>query len=343
MGGQDPCLQEGGQDPGHQVGGRDHGHQGEDQILTHSEDNVPRDNVNAKTIDVPNDVDGDHTHPDEGDVPKTPEEGDVQKSLDEETVVKQQNAGNTALTTLQMSHKMSRGMSEKTTKTFQAETPAGKETKTDVNSPPTAKRTKSKVEKKKAKPPEASKPALTYMKKAADEPIKELEVVTTKLTAKAKSEKPTVPPDPNVTTNAALPTAAVKTPAEDKPEEAEEEAVDEPRETVIKPVVEEKPATDTPPLPVATEASQHRPAFKDIATTHMVIPKQNRMTAKNNQAAQVQETYSKVGASLTDDDDAFTERVFPFNPDPSGTISDDTKVPNMHETAAGAVNEPKVF
>jgi hypothetical protein len=72
----------------------------------------------------------------------------------------------------------------------------------------------------------------------------------------------------------------VKTPAEDKPEEAEEEAVDEPRETVIKPVVEEKPATDTPPLPVATEASQNRPAFKDIVTTHMVIPEQNRMTAK---------------------------------------------------------------
>jgi hypothetical protein len=38
--------------------------------------------------DVPNDADGDHTHPDEGDVPKTTEEGDVQKSLDEETAVK---------------------------------------------------------------------------------------------------------------------------------------------------------------------------------------------------------------------------------------------------------------
>jgi hypothetical protein len=34
----------------------------------------------------------------------------------------------------------------------------------------------------------------------------ELEVVTTELTAKIKSEKPTVPPDPNVTTDAAPPT-----------------------------------------------------------------------------------------------------------------------------------------
>jgi hypothetical protein len=65
-------------------------------------------------------------------------------------------------------------------------------------------------------------------------------------------------------------------------------------------------------------------------------------TTKNNQAAQVQETYSKVGASLTDDNDAFTERVFPFNPDPIGPISDDTEVPNMPKTAAEAVNKPKV-
>ena len=58
-----------------------------DQILTHaedkaSEDNVLRDYVTADMSDVTNDVDGDHTHSDEGDVPKTPEEGDVQKSQD---------------------------------------------------------------------------------------------------------------------------------------------------------------------------------------------------------------------------------------------------------------------
>ena len=85
--------------------------------------------------------------------------------------------------------------------------------------------------------------------------------------AKLKSEKPTVPPDPNVTTDADPPTevtskapmettltpkAAVKNPAEDKPEKAKEEAVDEPMETFTKPVVEDKPATYTPPLPVAT-------------------------------------------------------------------------------------------
>jgi hypothetical protein len=47
-----------------------------------SEDDVPRDYDTADESVVPKDVDGDHTHPDEGDVPKTPEEGDVQKSLD---------------------------------------------------------------------------------------------------------------------------------------------------------------------------------------------------------------------------------------------------------------------
>jgi hypothetical protein len=49
-----------------------------------------------------------------------------------------------------------------------------------------------------------------------------------------------------------------------------------------------------------------------------------------------------VGASLTDNDDAFTVRAFPFNPDPIGPTSDDTKVPNMPETETGAVNEPKI-
>jgi hypothetical protein len=151
------------------------------------------------------------------------------------------------------------------------------------------------VEKKEAEPQEVSKPA------------------------KVKSEKPTEPPDPNVATDAApptevtseasmettlTPTAAEKNPAEDKPEEAKEEVVDEPMGTFTKPVVEDKPATDTPPPPVATEASPilepggHNPAFKDVVTTHVVIPEQNRKTTKNNQAAQVQETYSKVGASL---------------------------------------------
>jgi hypothetical protein len=200
--------------------------------------------------------------------------------------------------------------------------PAGQEPKTTVNSALTAKTDKSEVEKKEAEPPEVSKPS------------------------KVKSEKPTDPPDPNMTTNAApltevtgkasmettlTPTAAVKNPAEDKPEEAKEEAVDEPMETFTKPVVEDTPATDTPPPPIATEASPllepggHKPALKDVVTTHVVIPEQNRKPTKNNQAAQIQETYSKVGASLTDNDDAFTERAFPFNPDPIGPTSDDTK------------------
>jgi hypothetical protein len=105
-------------------------------------------------------VDGDHTHPDEGDVPKTPE--DVQKSLHEKMSKKTEiSAGRTK---------------------NQPAVPAGRVPKTTVNSPPTAKRTKSKVEKKKAKPPEASKPAnsksekpndaLTQMKKAVGKSIK---------------------------------------------------------------------------------------------------------------------------------------------------------------------------
>ena len=47
-----------------------------------TEDDVPEDYVTADKSDAPNDVDGDHTHPDKGGVPKTPEEGDIQKSLD---------------------------------------------------------------------------------------------------------------------------------------------------------------------------------------------------------------------------------------------------------------------
>ena len=102
-----------------------------------------------------------------------------ERARTEETAVKQQNAGNTALTTLQMSQKMSRRMSKKTTKTFQTKisagrtknqlaAPAGKEPKTDVNSTP--KRTKSKAEKKKAKPPEASKLANSQPERPNDVP-----------------------------------------------------------------------------------------------------------------------------------------------------------------------------
>jgi hypothetical protein len=114
VGGQDPSLQEGGRDHDHQVGGQDcQQHVGEldhdppvggpspdqqmrgenqcaylwwVQILATteddaSEDNVPRDCITANESDVPNGVDGDHTHPDEGDAPKTPEEGCVKNHL----------------------------------------------------------------------------------------------------------------------------------------------------------------------------------------------------------------------------------------------------------------------
>jgi hypothetical protein len=40
-----------------------------------SEDDVPQDHVNADKIDVPNDVDGDHTHPDEGVFPRLQRRG----------------------------------------------------------------------------------------------------------------------------------------------------------------------------------------------------------------------------------------------------------------------------
>jgi hypothetical protein len=104
-----------------------------------------------------------------------------------------------------------------------------------------------------------------------------------------------------------------------------------PMETFTKPAVEDTPATDNSPPPAATETSPtlepggHKPALKDIMTTFVVFPEQNRKTTKNNHAAQVQVTFSKVGALLTDDDDAFTVRAFTFNPDLIGPISDDTK------------------
>jgi hypothetical protein len=177
-------------------------------------------------------------------------------------------------------------------------------------------------------------------------------------------------PDPTVTTEAApptkvtseaskepsilTPTAAEENPAEEISEEAKEEAADEPMETFTKPVVDDTPTTETPTPPVATEASPaldpggDNTALEDIETTLVVISEQNRKTTKkapikvrDNQAAQVPETFSKVGALLTDDDDAFTGRASPINPDPIGPMSDDTKEPNMPGAATGAVNKPK--
>jgi hypothetical protein len=78
-------------------------------------------------------------------------------------------------------------------------------------------------------------------------------------------------------------------------------------------------------------------ALEDIVTTLMVIPKNRKSTKKaplkvqNNQVAQVQVTLSEVAVTVTDDDDAFTGRAFPINPDTIGPMS-----------AAGAVNKPKI-
>jgi hypothetical protein len=134
---------------------------------------------------------------------------------------------------------------------------------------------------------------------------KEAEPPDVSIPAKVKSERPIDPPDPNMTTNAApptevtgkapmettlTPTAAVKNPAENKPEEAKVEAVDEPRETFTKTIEEDTPATDTLPPSVASEASPrlepggHKPAPKDIVTTTKGIQEQNRKIPKNNQA-----------------------------------------------------------
>jgi hypothetical protein len=70
-----------------------------------------------------------------------------------------------------------------------------------------------------------------------------------------------------------------------------------------------------------------------IETTLVVISEQNRKSTKkapikvrDNQAAQVPETFSKVGLP-TNDDDAFTGRASPINPDSIGPMSDDTKEP----------------
>jgi hypothetical protein len=206
----------------------------EDQIITPAneetppkyttEDDVPKDHINADKIDEPNYVDGDHTHPDEGGVPKTPEEGDIQKSLDRKMSKKISQTINLTFQT-----GISAGMPKN-----QLVEPAGQEPKTTVDSAPTAKTDKSEVEKKEAEPPEVSTPA------------------------KVKSEKPTEPPDSNVTTDAApptevtseapmettlAPTAAEKNPAENNPEEAQEKATDKPMETFTKPVVEDTPAS----------------------------------------------------------------------------------------------------
>ena len=244
--------------------------------------------------------------------------------------------------------------------------PAGKNPKTTVNSLPAAKIAKSKVEKKKAESPVVAKSmsekpndGQTYM--SVDRFIEELKVATTELKTKVKEmefnesttqtrlvmldikSSPMItaePPEPNVTTDAApstevtseaskdlttlTPTAAEENPAVDKSEEAKEEETDKPIET---------PATGTPTPPAATEASPtfepggNKTASVDIVPTLVVIPEQNRKSTKNNQAAQVQETFSKMGAFLTVDDDTFTGRAFPFHPDHIGPVSDDTKVP----------------
>jgi hypothetical protein len=193
------------------------------------------------------------------------------------------------------------------------------------------------------------------MKKATGTSIEELKVVATELKTKVEFSKSTTQTrlmklvagsSPMITAEATDPT--VNTEAAPLTEVTKEEVVDEPMEAFTKPVVEDTPATDTPPPPIATETSPmlepggHKPALKDIVTTSAVITEQNRKITKNNQAAQVQETYSKVGASLTDDNNAFSERAFPFNPDPIRPMSDDTKVSNMPKTAAEAVNKPKV-
>jgi hypothetical protein len=92
-GGRDPGPPVGGQGPGQPVGEQDHPQQvggtdqcaynWVDQIITPAsgghrsryaaEDNAPADIVDAAPIDV----DDDHTHPDEGNFPKTSKEGDI--------------------------------------------------------------------------------------------------------------------------------------------------------------------------------------------------------------------------------------------------------------------------
>jgi hypothetical protein len=268
-------------------------------------DGGPMNHIPGGGCDAPHGVDGDHKHPDEGEAPKTPEEGDAQKSLDEKMSEK-------------MSKRMSEKMSKTTTNTFQTGIPAGKtinqltagkEPETTVDSPPTAKTKVTGVEISKS-------------------------TTQTRL-VKLVTESST----------ALTPTAAEENPAEDKSEEVEEEATDEPMETFTKPVMEDIPATDTPTPPAATEASQ---TLEDIVTTFVVIPEQNRKATKkaplrvqNNQAAQFQVTFSKMATLLGADDDAFTGRAFPINPDPE--MSGGTKVPNMPGTTAGTDNKPKVI
>jgi hypothetical protein len=114
-----------------------------------SKDNVPGNYITADKSDDQNDMDGDHTHPDEGGVPKTPEEGDAQKSLDRKMSKKLFQR-----TTLILQAEISAGMTKN-----QPAAPADQGPKTTLNSAPAAKTDKSEVGKKEDEPPEVSKPA----------------------------------------------------------------------------------------------------------------------------------------------------------------------------------------
>ena len=315
MGEHDPGLQVGGRDPDPQVGGTNQcAYNWGDQTITHAsggirsaakvnavEDNAAKKNttkdkapmddapmVNIQS-NVPIDVDGDHTHPDEGDVPKTPVEGDVQKSLDEKTSKK-------------MSKRMSKKMSKKPARTFQTETPAGK--------------TESPLSKKEDNPPEGAKSKSGS--KDDKTVIGELKVETTELKAKVKeaefsqstmqtrlteletkstsvvtdeAQEPTVAAEtapPMEVTSAAskepaapTPTVTEEKPAEDKSEVTQEEAADEPMGTAAKDVnhaVTEPSdaAAVTEPIPVGEDNSATEAPAQSV-----VVPQDNQPPAKH--------------------------------------------------------------
>jgi hypothetical protein len=150
----------------------------------------------------------------------------------------------------------------------------------------------------------------TKLKKVQEDEFIKSTMLTRMMVLDKPSPMTTAEPlDPNVTTDAAPPTKVIS--------EAS-------METTLTPTAAKRnPAGDK------SEEAKEEPDSKDIVTTHVVTQEQNRKIPNNNnnQAAQVQGTHSKIGASLTDDDDAFTERAVPFDPDPIGPICDDTKVP----------------
>jgi hypothetical protein len=313
----DPGLQVGGQDPGQQVGGRDTDLQmggtnqcayfWGDQTITpaswgirsaaednasednaaeynaakeiNTKDKVPMDNppmVNIQS-DVPIDVDGDHTQPDEGHVPKTPEEGNVQQTTDEKDAKKPPKTFQTEISAGKIKNQLAEQAGKESRLRLKLgrprtswQEPAGKESQTPVKSPPPAK----------AAPTTAAAVEDTPTSSVAEETPAE----------DTDTENLTNPDNPETPVNGA---ENCKEVTADEPVETEAQevttAVTEPSDETA--VTEAKKTEAGPTL----KPGGRKAALKDIEHTLVVIQEQNMKESKkapvnvaDNLAAQVQ-------------------------------------------------------